>query len=409
MTRLVILGAGFAGRTVAARMQSSAAVTAIDRENYSLFTPMLPEVASGSIEPRHIAAPLRTALPKSTVEFAEIEAVDVERCTITVRDRIFDRTKSIAYDHLVIALGATTTMHHVPGAHDNAYPLRTLEDASRLRDRILGVLEIAATTDDTSERARLCAFVVIGGGFTGVEAAGELLSYLRTITRFYPIVEAEDVSVTLVAGGDRLLEQLPERLGRRAAEMLHERGVRIVRDDDVASVDGGGATLKSGLRLETRTVIWSAGVKPSPLLEKIDVPRSKHGAVVVNADLSVPNRRGIWALGDCAQVPQPSGGFYAQTAQNAVEEGRLLARNLSASLRGRPTKPFAYESRGMMASIGAREGIAEIGGRTLTGFPAWLLWRAYYLMQLPGLDRRARVAADWALSTPSPANIARTT
>ena len=189
--------------------------------------------------------------------------------------------------------------------------------------------------------------------------------------------------------------------------MLGERGVEVVLRDQVASVDAGGLSLASGKRYESRCVVWSAGVRPAPLIAKFDLAQSEHHAVVVNADLSVKDAPDVWALGDCAQIPKPGGGFYPQTAQDAVHEAKLLARNLLANLRGRATKPYVYRSRGTIASLGAREGLAKIGDRlTLSGFPAWFLWRTYYLTQLPGNDRRARVAIDWTLDFPFPADIA---
>lgn len=407
---MLILGTGFAGLAVARGLarRSNVRVTVVDRENYTLFTPMLPEVASGSIEPRHIAQPLRSALPHCTFELGEVASVDFAQRTVEVHHPILARAAQIEYDHLVIALGAATTTHGVPGAADHTFPLKSLDDAVKLRDRVIGVLESAASADDEAERRRLLRFVIVGGGFTGVEAAGELLGFLRSIARYYPSLDAAMLCVVLVAGSGRILEQLPERFGTRAQDMLTARGVEVVLDDDVAAVDAGGLALKSGARYETRTVIWSAGVRPAPILESFDLERSKHGAVVVNADFSVPNRPGVWAVGDCAQIPRASGGSYPHTAQDAIREGPVLALNIAAAIASRPTKPFHYRSLGMMASLGDRQGLADIGhGHMLSGFPAWLLWRAYYLSRMPGIERRARVTLDWTFSLPFPGDIAR--
>ena len=411
-TKVVILGAGFAGMNVARHLErfsrrDEIAVTIVNRENYMLFTPMLPEVSSGSIEPRHIAPPLRAILRKSVFALGEVAGVDLEARTVAVRRRRSEGVATLPFDQLVVALGDENSTHGVPGAQEHTFPLKTLQDAVALRDVTITALENAATSLDDKERRSLTTFVVVGGGFTGVEAAGELLAFLRSAARFYPRVETNDIRVVLVAGSERLLEQLSPALGKLAHGMLGQRGVDVVLGDQVAAVDAGGISLTSGKRYETRCVVWSAGVRPSPLAAELALAHSKHHAIAVNADLSVAGTPGVWALGDCAQIPKPGGGSYPQTAQHAVHEAKRLARNLLARLRGGQTKPYAYRARGMMASLGAHEGLAEIGGRvTLSGLPGWFLWRTYYLWQLPGNDRKARVALDWSLNFPFPQDIA---
>jgi len=411
-TRVVILGAGFAGMNVARHLARFARrgeidVTIVNRENYMLFTPMLPEVSSGSIEPRHIAPPLRAILSTSRFELGDVTGVDLETRSVSIRRRRDEGVASLGFDQLVVALGAENSTHGVPGARDHTFPLKNLADAIALRDVTITALENAAMSSDDQQRRSLTTFVVVGGGFTGVECAGELLAFLRSAARFYPRSEASDIRVVLVAGSDRLLEQLPPALGERARGMLERRGIEVVLADRVASVDAGGITLSSGTRYDSRCVVWSAGVRPSPLAAELNLAHSHHGAVVVDRDLSVAGTPGVWALGDCAQIPKPGGGSYPQTAQHAVHEASRLARNLLASVRGRRTKPYVYRARGMMASLGAREGLADIGGRvTIAGSAGWLLWRTYYLSQLPGYDRKARVMLDWALDFPFPQDIA---
>ncbi len=410
--RVLILGAGFAGTAAARTLERRArrgevSVTLVNRDNYTLFTPMLPEVSSGAIEPRDIAPPLRALLRETQFEMGEVESVDLEHRTVSVRNDKMPRVKELPYDHLIIALGAISSTHGVPGAESHTFPLKTMHDAIAVRHETIRSLEAAAMLDDERERRALVSFVIVGGGFTGVEVAGELLGFLRSASRFFPRLERHDVRVILVAGGARLLPQLPESLGDAAAKMLAQRGVEVVLSDDAVAVDAGGVTLASGKRYESKTVIWSAGVATPPLVGHLDLEHSKHHAIVVKPDLSVPNRPGVWAVGDCAQIPKPGGGFYPQTAQHAIREAPLLARNVLASLRGRSTKPFAYKTLGMMASIGGREGLADLRNRfTITGMPAWLLWRAYYLSQLPGPSRKTRVALDWALTLPFPDDIA---
>ncbi len=244
--RVVILGAGFAGTAVARALERRArpgevSVTLVNRENYTLFTPMLPEVSSGAIEPRHIAPPLRALLHKSQFEMGEVESVDLEQCAVVVRNKKAARSSRLPYDHLVIALGAITSTHGVPGADSHTFPLKTMDDAIAQRNETIRSLEAAATLDDDRERRAFLTFVVVGGGFTGVEAAGELLGFLRSAARFYPRVERDDVRVVLVAGGPRLLPQLPQSLGDGAAKMLAQRGVEVVLNDDAAAVDAAGS------------------------------------------------------------------------------------------------------------------------------------------------------------------------
>jgi NADH dehydrogenase len=410
--KVVILGAGFAGLNVARHLErygrrGELAVTIVNRENYMLFTPMLPEVSSGSIEPRHITPPLRAILRTASFELGDVSGVDFDARTVAVTKRRDGGDACLPFDHLVVALGAENSTHGVPGAQEHTFPLKTVHDAVVLRDVTITALENAAIARDDAERGRCTTFVVVGGGFTGVEAAGELLAFLRSASRFYPHVERSDIRVVLVAGTDRLLEQLSPDLGQHATAMLERRGVEVVFSDQAASVDAGGITLCSGKRFATRCVIWSAGEQPSSLLEHFELKRSEHGAIDVHPDLSAIGTPGVWALGDCAHIPKPGGGAYPQTAQHAVHEAHRLARNLLATVRGRPTKPYVYRARGMMASIGAHEGLAEIGGHVkLFGLPAWLLWRTYYLGQLPGYDRKARVVLDWTLDFPFPQDIA---
>ncbi|MFN2459884.1 MAG: NAD(P)/FAD-dependent oxidoreductase [Candidatus Velthaea sp.] len=409
--RVLVLGAGFAGFAVARGLEHgrgpAVATTIVDRRNYTLFTPMLPEVASGSVEPRHIAQPVRASLRRAAFVQGDVTAVDVAARTVTVQPPAGEPARTLPFDHLVVALGAVTTTHHVPGAGEHTFPLKSLDDAAALRDRVLDVLEAAATTADAAQRARLLHFVVVGGGFTGVEAAGELRAFVRAALRYYRAVPPDAVAWTVVSGTQRLLEQLPPRFGRCAERNFERRRIAVVAGDDVASVDAGGLTLKSGKRIESHTVVWAAGVRPSPAVATLDVPRTAHGAVQVDADLSVPGRAGIWAAGDCAHVPRPGGGTYPQTAQDALREGARLARNIRARMAGRSTKPARHRDAGMMASLGGRYGLADIAGRMLAGFPAWLLWRAFYLLHLPGAQRKARVSLDWAVGLPFPADIAR--
>ncbi|MEO9171121.1 MAG: NAD(P)/FAD-dependent oxidoreductase [Candidatus Baltobacteraceae bacterium] len=408
MKHIVIAGGGFAGLATARELErrtsaGEVAVTLINQQNYMLFTPMLPEVLSGLLDTRDIAQPLRAGLRSCAFELGEVVGVDCAERTLSVRHPITRDCKTLHYDELVLALGATGSTMGVPGVEKFTLGLKSIADAIQIRNRVLGALEVAAKTSDVIERDRLLRFMIVGGGFTGVEAAGELRGLLGAVLGYYPEIERSAIDVVLVEGGRRLLAHLPGKFGKSAAESLSRRGVRINLGDSVAAADGHGLELQNGTRFESRTIVWSGGSQPAPLVKKLGIETSEHGAASVNGDFSVCGAQHLWAVGDCAAVPQPNGGIYAPLAQNATREGPLLARNILAVLSGKPTRNFRYTELGQMASLGDRRALAELpGGRLLSGMPAWLLWRTYYLGRLPGWNRKARVAMDWTLEMAFP-------
>ncbi|MBV8750717.1 MAG: NAD(P)/FAD-dependent oxidoreductase, partial [Candidatus Eremiobacteraeota bacterium] len=315
----------------------------------------------------------------------------------------------------VLALGSVTSTFNIPGVAEHTLPLKTLEDAETLRNRIIAALEQAVVTPPGPDRDRLLTFVVVGGGYTGCECAGELVDFFRSIIRYYAGLKLADVRMILIESGKALLKDLPAAMGRYTTRNLARRKVELMLGDGVAHIDEAGITLQSGTRIATANVVWSAGVRPSPVLKDLPgVEHARNGGLVVNRDMSVIGREGVWALGDCAWIPAKENAeqsdvtaWYPATAQHAIREGPSLADNIVAALRGEPTKPFRYTSLGTMASLGARRGVAALpGGFVLTGFLAWFLWRTYYLARLPGLDRRLRVTLDWTLGLIFPRDIA---
>ncbi len=400
--RVVIIGGGFAGVATARELERTGKnevdVTLVSRQNFMLFTPMLPEVATGSIDAQDIMQPLRSSHHGPRFELGEAIGVDLSRRTVTVRHPLTHDSKLLEYDELVLAVGATDSTMGVPGVEKFTVPLKTIEDARIVRRRVVGALEAAATTSDLATRDRLLRFVVIGGDFTGVELAGELLAFLHSTLEYYPSIDRSAVDLVVLESGARLLGHLPDKFGKYAAAALSKRGARLRLNEKVSAIDGRGVELKSGERIASGTVIWAAGEKPSPLAEILGLKTNKHGAIETGADFAVDGAPHVWALGDCAGVPRPKGGTYAPLAQIAVREGPLLARNIVARIRGRSTVNFSYEELGQMASLGDREAVVELpGGTMVTGFAAWLMWRTYYLGRLPGLSRKTRVALDWTL------------
>ena len=407
---IVILGGGFAAIAAAHRLErilrpDEAELTLISRENFSLFTPMLPEVSSGALDTRHIVTPIRSQLRRTRFILADITAVDMDARDVIFAHTLTGVSERVAYDQLIITTGASTSTFGLPGVAERVFALKTLEDAAILRNRFIWLLELADDADE-AERKRLLTLVVVGGGFTGVETAGEMVELFRNVERFYPRVRHGDVKIVLIEGGKTLLPGLPARMGSYAEKFLRSRGVDVLTGDGVRGADDNGIELAGGKRIETRTIVWSAGIKPRVLAGTERLARAKNGAILTAADLSVPGNPGIWACGDCAAIPDGAGGFFPPTAQHAIREGPLLADNVIASLRGRPTRQFHYASLGMMASLGARKAVAQLpGNRVLTGFLAWFLWRTYYLARLPGLDRKLRVAFDWTLELLFPRDI----
>jgi NADH dehydrogenase len=420
MTKIVVLGGGFAGVAVARRLERrlrehEAEIALVSRENFTLFTPMLPEVSSGGLESRHVATPVRAQLRRTTFVLGEITRVDLDERAVEARHPITGDVTHLAYDHLVLALGSVTSTFGIPGVEQHTVPLKTLEDAEALRNRVVAALEQAVVTPEGAARERLLTFAVVGGGYTGCECAGELVDFFHSIVRFYRPLRLADVRMILIEAGHALLPDLPEAMGRYTTRSLARRKVELIIGDGVKSLDEHGIALQSGTTIPCATVIWSAGVRPSPVLQHLaHVEHARNGGIIVDQDMSAVGAPGVWALGDCAWIPDrpnadpnDKSAWYPATAQHAIREGPALADNLVATLRGEPTKPFRYTSLGTMASLGARRGVAQLpGGFVLTGFLAWFLWRSYYLARLPGLDRQVRVALDWTLGLLFPRDIA---
>jgi NADH dehydrogenase len=400
---IVIVGGGFAGTAVARRLERrlrphEAEIVLISRDNFTLFTPMLPEVTSGELEVRHVVTPIREQLRRSRFILAEVEAIDVEQGSVTYRHVLTGLTVVLPYDQLVLALGSSTSTFNIPGVAQNTWALKTLEDAESLRNHLVWLLELADTINDDARRRRLLTLVVVGGGFTGVETAGEIVELFRNVLRFYKRLRADEIKMLLIEAGPVLLAGLPAKMGEYSRRVLERRGIEVITGDGVTAADEHGLTLQSGRRIDSETIIWSAGVQPSPTIAKTALPLTKRGAVITEADMRVAGVRGVWALGDCASIPHGKAGVYPLTAQHAIREGPSLADNLVAVLRGQLTNPFRYETLGMMAALGGRKAVAQLpGDRVITGFIAWFLWRTYYLLRLPGLDRKVRVAFDWTL------------
>ena len=378
---IVILGGGFAGwyaaRALAPRLRSGHRITLIDRADHMLYTPMLPEVAGGNVLPHSIAVPMRDLPRRVRVIKAEVTAVDVATKTVTLADG-----QQIDATHLVFALGSTTAYHGIEGAQEHSLPLKTLDHATQTLSKIDSLIGQAAACNDSARRRELLTVVVAGGGYTGVEtiaAVGEHLSRKAKAAN----LAAEDVTAVLLEPTDRLMHETPESLARYSQKFLESTGIRVMLNSGVKSVADGSLTLSNGDQIKAGLLLWDTGIEPSPLLKSTSLPLGKHHGVVVDACFRVQGLENVWALGDCAEIPQQGGKTYAPTAQNATREGTHLAQNISAVLRGAAPRPFRFTMLGQLALLSHRRAVAEILGIKIKGFIAWPLWWAIYIAKLP--------------------------
>lgn len=401
-TRVLVLGGGFGGVYAARHLERASSagapidVTLVSRDNFFLFTPMLHEVAASDLDITHIVSPLRTLLRRTNVFVGDVEAVDLERRRVVVAHGLERHSHEIEYDHLVIALGSITNFYHLPGLETHALTMKTLGDAIHLRNRVIATLEEADTECATGDSG-LLTFVVAGGGFAGVETLGALNDFVRDALRFYPKLDGRSVRMVLVHAGAEILPELGMKLGAYAHEKLSERGLEVITNAHVTSVTREGVLLADGTLIRARLVVWTAGTSPHPLLARLPCATDR-GRIVVDATLEVPDWPGVWALGDCAVIPdRRTGRPFPPTAQHAIREARTLAANIAASLRGAPLRPFTFRTLGQLAAIGRRTGVARIFGVNFSGFGAWWLWRTIYLSKLPRIEKKVRVALDWTL------------
>jgi NADH dehydrogenase len=401
-SRIVILGGGFAGAYCAQALERTlrglkAEVVLIDRHNYFVFSPLLIEAGTGGLEPRHAVVPMRAFLEAADYRMAEVRGVNLDEKVVMYQLQEGESVERIGYDHLVIALGSVTRLPDVPGLSEHGWEMKSLADAVALRDRAISMLELAEATSDPQKRREMLHFVVVGGSLTGVEVAGEFDGFLRHAARQYRHVGQETCAITLIELSDKILAALGEDLSAFATRHLRRRGIDIRLNTTVTEVEPDRARLSDGHSLAARTVIWCAGIEPNPLIKELPVPRDERGYILCERDLRVQGMDNVWAIGDAAVNLDGHGRAYPATAEHAVRQGAHLARNLAAALDGQPIKPCNIHSKGTLAALGCRTGVAKVFGISLSGFPAWWLWRTVYLLKMPGLSRKVRVALDWTI------------
>jgi len=402
-TRVVILGGGFGGVYTALALEKALArsgdleVTLVNRENFFLFTPMLHEVAASDLDMTHIVNPIRKLLRRVKFVEGDVESIDLAARRVVVAHGSEHHDHELEYDHLVIALGAVTNFYNLPGVEARALTMKSLGDAIGLRNRLIDHLEQADVECCGTERTPLCTFVVAGGGFAGVETVAAVNDFVREALEFYPGLRAEHLRVVLVHDGPHLLPELGERLGVYTRQKLAERKVEIRLGTRITGMSEAGVALSDGTVIPGKLLVWTAGTAPNPLLTTLPCAKDR-GRLVVNGYMEVPEWPGVWALGDCALVPDPATGRpYPPTAQHALRQGAVLAGNILAAIRGGTKRRFVFKTLGLLASIGRRTGVANILGVNFSGFVAWWLWRTIYLSKLPRFEKKVRVALDWFL------------
>ena len=401
--RIVILGGGFAGLYTALELDREFAsrpdvqITLVNRENFVLFTPMLHEIAAGDLDTTNIVNPLRKLLKHVSFIEGRVHGIDLERRRVVVGHGIDEHTHTVEYDQLVLALGSVTQFFGLPGVEENALTMKSLSDAVQLRNRLIAILEAADTECSAGDRRSLLSVAVAGAGFAGVETLASINDFLRSSLQYYPNLSEADLQLRLIHPGDVILPELSPRLGKYAQKKLEERGIEVLAHARVKSYDGAVIHLGDGSSIPAQTLIWTAGTTPNPLVGKLPCGIER-GRVKATAEMAVPEWPGLWALGDCALVPDlTTGKFCPPTAQHALRQGKVLANNLMAYVDGGPYKKFKFKTIGQLATIGHRAGVASIFGVNISGFLAWWMWRTIYLSKLPRLEKKIRVALDWTL------------
>ena len=367
---------------------------------------MLHEIAASDLEITNIVNPLRKLLRKVEVLVGDVNQIDLPNKRVLISHGYRNHSLQIDYDHLVIALGSITNFYNIPGLADLAVSMKSLRDAIRLRAQIIGHLEEANSECDLADRRSLLTFVVAGGGFAGVETVAALNDFVREALPFYPNLCEDMLRILLVHSGPVILPELGESLGRYTQTVLARRGVEIRLNTRVKSMTDDNVSLAHHVPIPCRTLVWTAGTVPSPIISSLPCAKER-GRIVVNQFLRVPDQPDVWAVGDCAFVPdiRNPGKSHPPTAQHAIREGKVVAQNIVAALLGRPLRSFSFRTIGLLASIGRRTGVARIFGFNFSGFFAWWMWRTIYLSKLPGLDKKVRVVFDWTLDLLFPKDV----
>jgi NADH dehydrogenase len=403
---VLILGGGFGGLTAARKLEkllppASARCTLINDVNFMLYTPLLPGAAGGTLEPRHVVVPLREELKSTHLRLAHVTGADPGRREVTIHTPE-GRDEVLHYDQLVVTIGSTSRTLPIPGLKEHAIGLKTLAEAIAVRNRLVQTLEHAESTDDDEARHSLLTYVFVGAGYAGVEGLAELQDFAADVLEYYPRCRLHGLRFILVEARDRLMPEISTGLADFAEAELRRRGIEIKRGTTIERVSAESTELSDGEVVPTRTVVWTAGVKPHPIVRELGLPLTDAGRIRVDRYCQVEGFDDVWAIGDAAAVPDPArpGQPSPPTCQHAIRQGRTVARNVAAALgsgqSGRK-RPFTYKTLGVFVDMGRHQAVAETLGIKWRGFPAWFLARTYHLSQMPGLRRRVRLVTDWTV------------
>jgi NADH:ubiquinone reductase (H+-translocating) len=416
--QVVIAGGGFGGFYAARALErllpaQSARVTLVNDANFMLYTPLLPGAAGGTLDPRHVVVSLRSQLRRTELVIGRVTGADPAQATLGVQ-RIDGEQLDLDYDQLVIALGSVSRTLPIPGLAEHAIGLKSLSDATALRNQVLSCLDIAESVEDPALRAEYLGFVFVGAGYAGVEGLADLQDFAVQAIELYPRCRAQGMRWVLVEARERIMQEVPRSLSEFAERELRGRGIEVRTNTTLAALNARAATLSGGATIAARTLVWTAGVKPSPVVAQLGLPLDREGRVLVDGSMRVrdpaPDSRGaegllraetqVWAIGDCAAVPDASrpGQPCPPTAQHAIRQGRLVARNVASSLAGGGTRSFRYRTKGVVAELGRSQAVAITLGIRWRGLPAWLIARTYHLLLMPGLERKLRLLVDWTVA-----------
>ena len=402
---IVIVGGGFGGLKLAQTLEkliklgNPTEVTLISRDNFLLFTPFLTEALGGMLDEADVISPLRAFLRKTRFVMGEVTSIDMQAKTVTYRRPLTQETETVQADQLILSLGSTTSFQGQKEIEKYAFTLKSLDDATLLRNHLMACLEQANEESDGVARQSFLNTVVVGAGYTGVEAAGAIRDLMKDAARDYPHVRPDEIRVVLMDMAEEILPSIDPSLAKYALRQIQKRGIEMRLGQKIGKVDDHSITLSKGEYIPTRTVLWSAGVSPSPLTKSLNCEKDRKGAIIVEPTMAVKGMDGVWAMGDCAHIPNllEGGRPYTGTAQNADREAKQLAHNVIAVLRGREAKPFLFRSLGEFVNLGHHVAVAQIKWFKFSGFGAWFLWRTVYLAKIPHWSRKARVVSGWTL------------
>ncbi len=413
--RILVVGGGYVGMYTALRLQRNlkrelqrgeVEITVVTPDPYMTYQPFLPEAAAGSISPRHVVVPLRRVLDRCRIVIGEVTSIDHGKRTAALTTLATEEegtgAQQLSYDHLVLAPGSISRTLPVPGLAEHGIGFKTVEEAIGLRNHVIEQMDIASSTRDPAVRDAALTFVFVGGGYAGVEALAELEDMARYTARYYHNIRPEDMKWILVEASDRILPEVGEEMGRYTVTELRRRNIDVRLGTRLESCADRVAVLSDGARFPTRTVVWTAGVKPHPVLAASDLPLNERGRLICTPELTIEGTTHAWAAGDAAAVPdltaKEPGRECAPNAQHAVRQARVLGDNIAHSLRGEPLETYAHKYAGSVASLGLHKGVAYVYGRRLKGYPAWFMHRVYHLSRVPTFNRKARVLAEWTLA-----------